>query len=667
MSASGRPIGARIAAGLAEALMACAGAVTLWGVLSLAWSLAAGAEPVADPFAQGKADAEALKAGKITPTLADPAAAAAKVPGYAGTDVPETAYRDLGVGIEDEARAKAETDPVAGQAMEAAFARPRYEIDAAADPLMRRGEAIGSAAADITGLGATITGTYSGCSTVSIPTASGTWTTSTCEEAAGTMERSCARVLTVQVATKGCKAGETLGTFAFPSSKGDTVRVRLVCTGAPDRIRLEHTFTGWCYWDYRPYPIVAELAVAKDGTVSIASQGSIKVWEGSTVIKGIDPATLTGASFYRRGCAVALVSGTCSGGSCEITLRGVDEYNWDDSWYPTADSTQKRTTLAPLKVTVTDTWTDSCGTLAAKAAAGVCTAVTTDECVDSGRKVVGGVEVDRPCWRYRSTYECPAPVPAAGSACEALRASGCQQTASECVDKAADGSCLRWRQTFRCPAGPAGSQAIASCGGTPVCLGGECADTSYAPNKDFALAASYLGAIEAAAKDFDTEALRIFQGTARRCKESKVLGISTYACCNGSSGLAIDLNLSMCKEDERLLAEERKAGRCRYIGSYKKGRFWNKRKYHSYCCFKSKLGRIIQEQGRAQLGIGWGSPKSPDCRGLTPEELVAINWEALDLSEFYADVISEMEAAVRPTQEELTERVRDRILNGLPL
>ena len=663
MSASGRPLSARIASALATALMAASGAFVLWGI----WSLVAGAEPIADPFAQGKADAEALKAGKIAPTLADPSKAVTKVPGYAGTDVPEKAYRDLGVGIEDEAQAKAMTDPVGSRAMEAALSRPRYGIDPAADPVVQRGEAVGTAAADITGLSSSLTGTYTGCSTVSVPTASGTWTTSTCEEEAGTMERACARVLTVKVDTQGCKAGEELGSFTFVSSKGGTVRARLVCDGTPDRIRLEHSFTGWCYWDYVPYPIVAELAVAPDGTVSIAKQGSIKVWSGSTVIKGIDPATLTGASYYRRGCAVALVSGSCSGGTCEITLRGVDEYNWDDSWYPTADSTLTQTTAAPLKVTVTDTWTDTCGTLAAKAASGACTAVATDECVDAGKKVIAGVEVERPCWRYRSTYKCPAPVPAAGSACEALRAAGCQQTSSECVAKAADGTCLRWRQTFSCPEGPAGTQTLASCGGAPVCLGGECADTSYAPNEDFSLAASYLGAIEAAAKDFDAEALRIFQGTARRCKESKVLGISTYACCNGSSGLAIDLNLSMCKEDERLLAEERKAGRCRYIGSYTKGKFWNKRKYHSYCCFKSKLGRIIQEQGRAQLGIGWGSPKSPSCRGLTPEELVAINWEALDLSEFYADVVAEMEATVRPTQAELTERVRDRILNGLPL
>jgi hypothetical protein len=53
-----------------------------------------------------------------------------------------------------------------------------------------------------------------------------------------------------------------------------------------------------------------------------------------------------------------------------------------------------------------------------------------------------------------------------------------------------------------------------------------------------------------------------------------------------------------------------------------------------WCVFGSKLGRIFQEQGRAQLGIGWGS-----CRGLTVAEIEAVNFDALDLGEFTADLL----------------------------
>ena len=43
-------------------------------------------------------------------------------------------------------------------------------------------------------------------------------------------------------------------------------------------------------------------------------------------------------------------------------------------------------------------------------------------------------------------------------------------------------------------------------------------------------------------------------------------------------------------------------------------------KSDSYCAFNSSLARIIQEQGREQLGISWGSAESPKCRGFTVEE-----------------------------------------------
>ena len=50
--------------------------------------------------------------------------------------------------------------------------------------------------------------------------------------------------------------------------------------------------------------------------------------------------------------------------------------------------------------------------------------------------------------------------------------------------------------------------------------------------------------------------------------------------------------------------------------------------------FGSKLGRILQQQGRAQLGIGWG-----DCRGFTVAEVERIDFDRLDLSEFTEDLM----------------------------
>jgi conjugal transfer mating pair stabilization protein TraN len=62
------------------------------------------------------------------------------------------------------------------------------------------------------------------------------------------------------------------------------------------------------------------------------------------------------------------------------------------------------------------------------------------------------------------------------------------------------------------------------------------------------------------------------------------------------------------------------------------------RKKTNFCCFGSKLARILHEQGRAQLGKGWGSAKSPDCKALTIDELSRIDFSKLNLSELFADI-----------------------------
>lgn len=53
-----------------------------------------------------------------------------------------------------------------------------------------------------------------------------------------------------------------------------------------------------------------------------------------------------------------------------------------------------------------------------------------------------------------------------------------------------------------------------------------------------------------------------------------------------------------------------------------------------YCCFNSMLARLIQEQGRQQLGVGWGTGDAPDCRGLSLGEISELDFSKMDLSEY---------------------------------
>ena len=102
----------------------------------------------------------------------------------------------------------------------------------------------------------------------------------------------------------------------------------------------------------------------------------------------------------------------------------------------------------------------------------------------------------------------------------------------------------------------------------------------------------------------------------------------------------------------RRLAKKREQLQTHYIGNFCSKELnlgFTKicvQKSDSYCAFKSSLARIIQEQGREQLGISWGSAKSPECRGFTPEEFQKIDFSKIDLTEFVKDIQSSVQSSV---------------------
>ena len=92
-----------------------------------------------------------------------------------------------------------------------------------------------------------------------------------------------------------------------------------------------------------------------------------------------------------------------------------------------------------------------------------------------------------------------------------------------------------------------------------------------------------------------------------------------------------------CETAEYQLDTARQLKECHYIGSYCDSSLGVCiERQESYCCFDSPLARIMQEQARGQLGVGWGSAKSPQCEGLTVAQLNAVDWSKVDLSEWVA-------------------------------
>lgn len=108
----------------------------------------------------------------------------------------------------------------------------------------------------------------------------------------------------------------------------------------------------------------------------------------------------------------------------------------------------------------------------------------------------------------------------------------------------------------------------------------------------------------------------------------------------------IAMSMMSCNEDEGKLAMKEGAKLCHTIGTWCSSciRVLGKcvscvEHTTSKCCFNSVLARIVNEQGRAQIGKGWGGAQSADCSGFTVAQLQTLDFAAMDLSEFYASLV----------------------------
>ncbi len=178
-----------------------------------------------------------------------------------------------------------------------------------------------------------------------------------------------------------------------------------------------------------------------------------------------------------------------------------------------------------------------------------------------------------------------------------------------------------------------------SCGWVRYCVGAGCETVRPQSNTGFANAATRLNmAIELGGEKFDRDDMRFFTGDRRACT-IRLFGLAN--CCRNDGLIE---GLAGCSASERELARERHAGNTHYLGTRcaKKTLFGICIRYEKvWCTFGSKLGRILQEQGRRQLGRGWG-----DCRGFSVAEIESIDFGSLDLSEFTANL---MDGSMEPS------------------
>jgi len=120
------------------------------------------------------------------------------------------------------------------------------------------------------------------------------------------------------------------------------------------------------------------------------------------------------------------------------------------------------------------------------------------------------------------------------------------------------------------------------------------------------------------------------------------------------------LTVFMCSNAEKQLDVKDRLGLCHFVGSYCSASFLGicTSKKKSYCCFESKLTRILQEQGRPQLGKPWGTPKVESCQGFTVEEFSRLDLSQMDFSEIYSEFL---DAAKLPDEAALASDIQTKI------
>lgn len=268
-------------------------------------------------------------------------------------------------------------------------------------------------------------------------------------------------------------------------------------------------------------------------------------------------------------------------------------------------------------------------------------------CVEGAEtRTINNYDVYKACWRWTSEFTCDGTVASPDTHCQDLVNDGCTPVSSVCD---AD-SCV---QTYECDVSTTTIPTGVACESQTMTVDGLEFDTGYPPNTDFGLAASNLAALESAVTGMiknDSSCyeqpvnsgnyvcinpIQIFNGTDLMCRKDSA---GFNKCCDGS-GWGVNAGLAICNTEEVTLGYARQEGRAVYVGRYCRHSniFGCYAHAYVYCTFNTEIGRIIQQQGRAQLGIGWGSATAPNCRGLSPAELASVDFELIDFSDYFAD------------------------------
>jgi len=270
-------------------------------------------------------------------------------------------------------------------------------------------------------------------------------------------------------------------------------------------------------------------------------------------------------------------------------------------------------------------------------------------CISSGTRTVDGFQVHRDCWEWAYIKTCSYPSKddcRNYSHCYAVADLPCllRDSYGNCVNLQKEFSCKRWepavinKEVARTALKEIEGKDKLVCKGV-ACIDGNCIDKSYLTDGDMMDSVSKLYMVSQMKDAIDLN-FRIFGGFGDHC--SKKAANYTNCCSTSLKGWGANLGAG-CTKNEKDLIDKRQKNLCVYVGKENKQTMGVTTVVkHHWCCFGSLFNKVIQVEGRKQLGINFGSGGKTDCRGLTLEEIMSLDFDKMDFSEFFADILKRM-------------------------
>ena len=280
---------------------------------------------------------------------------------------------------------------------------------------------------------------------------------------------------------------------------------------------------------------------------------------------------------------------------------------------------------------------NNCDDLEGQVDTGACE-YSSKRCVEGAEtRLIEGTPVYSKCWSEEAVYQCRTQEE---DQCADFSKKGCLQIGSRCLTYMEKGHCVKWQQTYECTSGKRQSNITNLSGKKPFCLDGHCVDQTWDGSVDMVDALAKLAIFKEMQKGLDANMGVVFKGRDLGCSR---VPTGFKDCCK-IKGWGKDIHLASCSPEEEDLGEQRKLGKCLFIGTYCTDKVLGvcTRKKTTFCCYPSKLSKIINVQGKNQLGLSFGNAENPECGGLTLDQISRVDFSQLDLSELLSEMMANL-------------------------